>query len=218
MKREVFVLMVVLVLASSFVFADSPSPKPVCYIEGTIQSFEFQEAVNQTADEDCVGCQSFVYPARYMLDVNIESVSYVSGDASYITCENLYPLNEEKPVFIREDELNEGDSLETGQEIKGQLSEGSFGLYFDSYELIGTPPDEPPIEINDTGTNGDTEINDSTNGDIEPSYSNTKLIAYLIVGIGIVIILVIIICFLIKGRSHNYQSQDSSQGQLQQGT
>ena len=66
----------------------------------------------------------------------------------------MYPLNIEQTIFINKDKVKTGDSFESGQRIKGQVS-SFFGKSFDSYELQKSTTDDKDIESeNSDGTAG----------------------------------------------------------------
>lgn len=112
-----------------------PPPTPNCYIKGTIQEVEFIEAHDHPCLQNppCPTDVELHSPDRYYLTISIQEVSHRSGDTSYYTCEDMYPLNSEKKIFLDKENVNEGDSFEKNQEIEGEV-EGLFG-YLKYYTL-----------------------------------------------------------------------------------
>lgn len=119
------------------IIASAPAATPRCIIEGVIKSVEFSEAHDNPCVADPLGCPSDTplhYPARYELNIRIDSASYVSGTTEYNTCENMIPAGSEKNIYINEADLDSGDVFAAGQKIKGLVSSG-FGLRFEHYHL-----------------------------------------------------------------------------------
>jgi hypothetical protein len=177
----VFSIIALLMLVSSSVFASAPAPSPKCYIEGTIQSVEFKEAYDEPCLTEKYGCPTDMelnHPARYFFKIKIDSVSYVSGETDFVTCDNMLPLNTEHTIFINKDKVKSGDSFESGQKISGQVS--SFGgKSFDSYELEKSITDDK---------------------DAEPKDSDAKTIIYILIAFAALIVLILIIYFLRKNK------------------
>lgn len=148
----VFSMIALFFLVGSFVFASPPATSPKCYIEGTVQSVEFKDAYDEPCLKEENGCPTDMelrHPARYFLAIKINTISYVSGDANFVTCENMLPLNTEKTIYINKDEVKTGDSFELGQKIKGQVS-SFWGISFYLYELEKSTTDDQEIEQEDT--------------------------------------------------------------------
>ena len=59
-----------------------------------------------------------VHPARYFLEVSISSVTYVSGDTRFYTCENIYPVYSRQIIFINKDKVKTGDKFMVNQQIE----------------------------------------------------------------------------------------------------
>jgi len=176
-----FSIIALFVLVSNSVFANAPAPSPKCSIEGIIQSVEFKEAYNEpclTKEYGCPTDMELQHPARYFFKIKIESVSYVSGETDFITCEDMLPLNTEQTIFINKEKVKIGDSFESGQKIKGQVS-SFWGKSFDSYELEKSTTDDK---------------------DIEPEDSDAKTGMYILIVIAIIVILILLIYFLRKNK------------------
>lgn len=134
----VFIMLAAIIFVTNSVFASAPAPSPKCYIEGTIQSVEFKEAYNESCLTEEYGCPTdmeYYHPARYFFKIKIDSVSYVSGETDFVTCEDMLPLNTEQTIFINKDKVKMGDSFEPNQKINGQVS-SFWGKSFDSYTLV----------------------------------------------------------------------------------
>ncbi|MCX6737095.1 MAG: hypothetical protein NTW73_03370 [Candidatus Parcubacteria bacterium] len=139
MKKILFVFSMIasFVLINNSVLAVAPLPSPNCNIEGIIQSVEFKEAYDDpclTLPSRCPTDTLVNFPAGYYLKIKISSISYVSGETKYATCEALLPLNTERTFFIYKDDVKTGDSFKIGQKIKG-LVYSWFRFVFKSYEL-----------------------------------------------------------------------------------
>jgi hypothetical protein len=187
--KKIFILFSIIVsftLTSKSVFASAPAPSPECYIEGIIQSVEVKEAYDEPCLVEKYGCPTDMelqHPARYFLKIRIDSVSYISGETKFTTCENKFPLNSEKSIFINKDKIKAGDSFGSGQKIKGQVS--SFGNpSLDSYELESLPKDSI----------------DKKNDRMIDDQQKSNIISFLSAGFLIAIIFVITAWFLIKKR------------------
>ena len=177
----VFSIIALLILISNSIFAAAPAPSPKCYIEGTIQSVEFKDAYDEPCLTEEYGCPTDTelrHPARYFFNIKMNSVSYVSGDTDFVTCEDMLPLNTEKTIFINKDEVKISDSFKLGQNIKGQVS-SFWEISFDSYEL---------------------EESTTDNKDMEPEDSNAKTGTYIIFAVAIIVIVALIIYFFRKNK------------------
>ena len=142
-KQSVILLFVLVILTSMPVFASPPAPTPACSITGIIKSVEFKDAY----DEPCLkepydGCPTDMelqHPARYFLDVSINSVTHVSGDTSFNTCQNMYPVGGVQKIFINKDKVKSGDTFMANQKIDG-IVRSFWGESFDSYTLLNKTP------------------------------------------------------------------------------
>lgn len=140
-KKAFFIILpVITILAGASIFAAPPAPTPVCRIEGIIKSIEFKNAYDEACLKEPNGCPTDVelyHPARYILYVNVNSVSYVSGETNFITCENMYPVGNIKNIFLNKDKVKPGDTFSADQKIEG-VARSFWGSSFDSYNLTGT--------------------------------------------------------------------------------
>ena len=178
MKRGMVLICILFAFSLNLVLAAMPPPEPSCYIEGTISSVEFQEAWENDCLTSEYGCPTDVdlsTPDRYKLTIKIDSASYVSGDDSFSSCEDVYPLDSYKVIILNDEDVLEGDSFESNQKISGQAS-SVYLPTFDYYEV--------QEGIIDEIIDGGDEITGPT---------NFKLLsfwwAYLIVGIIVGVIL-----------------------------
>ncbi|MEK7482143.1 MAG: peptidoglycan-binding domain-containing protein [Patescibacteria group bacterium] len=124
-------------VADTFVFASPPVPTPVCSISGVIKSVEFKDAYDEACLKEPYGCPTDMelhHPARYFFDVSINSVSHVSGDTSFNTCQNMYPVGKISKIFINKDKVKSGDTFSVNQKIDGVVR-SFWGASFDSYNL-----------------------------------------------------------------------------------
>ena len=151
---------VVISFGASPVFASPPAPTPVCQISGVIKSVEFKEAYDETCLKEPYGCPTDMelnHPARYFFDVSINSVSHVSGDTSFNTCQNIYSVGKVQKIFINKDKVKSGDVFSVNQKIDG-IVRSFWGASFDSYTLgIITQPQ--PVKLTISGyvvSGGDT--------------------------------------------------------------
>lgn len=119
------------------VFASPPAPTPVCRIGGVIKSVDFRDAYDEACLKEPYGCPTDTelhHPARYFFDVSINSASHVSGDISFNTCQNMYPVGKVQKIFINEDKVKTGDVFSANQKIDGVVR-SFWGAYFDFYTL-----------------------------------------------------------------------------------
>jgi hypothetical protein len=118
-------------------FAVPPAPTPICNVEGIIKSVEFKDAYDEPCLTQPYGCQTdleLTHPARYFIDINIDSTSYVSGNTDFDTCENMYPIGGTRTIFIDADKVKPNDTFVAGQKIKGVVK-SFWGSSWDSYRL-----------------------------------------------------------------------------------
>jgi len=141
MKQQIKCLVLffvgMVILSYTPVFASPPVPTPICQITGVIKSVTFKDAYNEPCLEEPYGCPTDTelrHPARYYLDINITSVSYISGETNFNTCENMYPAGSMKKIFIGKDKVNIGDTFSVNQKIEG-IVRSFWGSSFDSYSL-----------------------------------------------------------------------------------
>lgn len=183
MKKNIVIFFILtFFLASIFTFASAPPPSPKCEIKGIIQSVEFVDAYNASCLTEEGGCPTdteLIHPARYFFNIKINTVSYMSGETSYITCEELLPLNTYTSIFINKDKVNAEDFFEPGQKINGQVS-SFWGISFDSYEL-------------EQNTNKDTKI--------EVEDSDTQITSYILFGIIIISIFTVLLIYYFKKKN-----------------
>lgn len=123
---------VAIILGSSFAFASPPAPSPMCHIEGVIKSVEFKVAYDEACLKEPYGCPTDMnphHPAQYFLDININSVSYASGDTSISTCQNIYPVGKTQKFVINKDNVKSGDTFSVNQKIDGIVLYSGFRSY-----------------------------------------------------------------------------------------
>lgn len=146
MKSELFKSIPLTTLVFSIItltvvptFASAPPPTPTCHIEGTIKSIEFKgdySAPCLIVPRTCPTDRELTHPARYYLDVEISSVSYLGGPITYYTCEKMYPVGGVATVFIDKDKIKPNDKLEIGKKVEGSAEH--FGVSsLESYSLTG---------------------------------------------------------------------------------
>lgn len=141
MKQQIKFAILVLASATTLgilpVFASPPTPTPLCKITGAIKSVSFKDAYDEPCLKEPYGCPTDMelhHPARYYLDVAINSVSYISGETNFNTCENMYKVGNVKNIFINKDKVNTGDTFSVNQKIEG-IVRSFWGSSFDSYTL-----------------------------------------------------------------------------------
>jgi len=141
-KQSVILLFVLVILTSMPVFASPPAPTSACSITGIIKSVEFKDAYDEPCLKEPYGCPTDMelqHPARYFLDVSINSVTHVSGDTSFNTCQNMYPVGSVQKIFINKDKVKSGDTFMANQKIDG-IVRSFWGESFDSYTLLNKTP------------------------------------------------------------------------------
>ena len=159
-KWFLIVYFVAIIFGAVPVFASPPAPTPVCQISGVIKSVEFKEAYDETCLKEPYGCPTDMelnHPARYFFDVSINSVSHVSGDTSFNTCQNIYSVGKVQKIFINKDKVKSGDIFSVNQKIDG-IVQSFWGASFDSYTL-GTITQPQPVKLTISGyvvSGGDT--------------------------------------------------------------
>lgn len=172
MKQQIKFLILFLVgafvLSYTPVFASPPAPASLCQITGTIKSVSFKDAYDEPCLKEPYGCPTDTelhHPARYYLDVSINSVAYINGGTNLNSCENMYQVGSVKNIFINKDRVKIGDTFSVNQKIEG-IARSFWGSSFDSYILKTETP---------TGQkNGDNEENQENI--IKVSKVNEKLI------------------------------------------
>lgn len=136
-KFFVLVLVATTMLGALPVFASPPAPAPLCKITGVIKSVSFRDAYDEPCLKERYGCPTDMelqHPARYFLDVTINSVSYISGETNFNTCENMYKVGDVKNIFIDKVKVSTGDIFSVNQKIEG-IVRSFWGSSFDSYTL-----------------------------------------------------------------------------------
>lgn len=119
------------------IFASPPPPTPLCKISGRIKAVTFKDAYDEPCLKESRGCPTDIeihHPARYYLDINISSVSYLSGATNFNTCNNMYQAGSVQNIFIGKDKVKTGDNFSVNQEIEGVV-QSFWGRSFDSYSL-----------------------------------------------------------------------------------
>lgn len=154
------VAFVAIIFGAIPVFASPPAPTPVCQISGVIKSVEFKDAYDEACIKEPYGCPTDMelnHPARYFFDVSINSVSHVSGDTNFITCQDMYSVGKVQKIFINKDKVKSGDTFSVNQKIDG-IVRSFWGASFDSYTL-GTITQPQPVKLTISGyvvSGGDT--------------------------------------------------------------
>lgn len=137
-RKWFFVIAFVAVILGAIpVFASPPAPTPTCQISGVIKSVEFKNAYDEACIKEPYGCPTDMelnHLARYFFDVSINSVSHVSGDTSFNTCQNMYSVGKIHKIFINKDKVKSGDTFSVNQKIDG-IVRSFWGASFDSYTL-----------------------------------------------------------------------------------
>lgn len=178
MKKLLIVFLVTISLLS-LVLASPPAPAPKCLIKGIIQSVEFKEAYNESCFNNCdrpgyAACcptdMEYEHPDRYFLNVTIKEVSYIEGTTEFSTCEKLFPVNENKIIFINKANVKQGDQFISNQQIEGQTPPYWGVGYLESYTLE------------------------------EPTNTNSKTLTYIIIAVIIILLLAILIYFLLRNK------------------
>lgn len=160
-RKWFFVIAFVAIIFGAIpVFASPPAPTPACQISGVIKSVEFKDAYDEACIKEPYGCPTDMelnHPARYFFDVSINSVSHVSGDTSFNTCQNMYSVGKVQKIFINKDKVKSGDTFSVNQKIDG-IVRSFWGASFDSYTL-GTITQPQPVKLTISGyvvSGGDT--------------------------------------------------------------
>ena len=150
-KQFIIFSSVLFILNGASVLASPPAPTPLCQITGVIKSVTFKDAYDEPCLKEPYGCPTDMelhHPARYYLDVNINSVSYISGETNFNTCSNMYPVGSVKNIFIAKDKVKVGDTFSSNKEIEGVV-QSFWGSSFDWYNL--TTEVTKPIKQEDGG-------------------------------------------------------------------
>lgn len=110
--------MAVIFIASIFgavsVYARTMELRPVCNIEGIIKSVKFKNPIFN-AD-----------PSRYLLGININSVSGSGSETGFYTCQSFYTIGEVREIFIVESDIKTGDIFSVGQKISGVIDDVGY--------------------------------------------------------------------------------------------
>lgn len=126
----------VLLVSIPTVLAVPPPPAPVCHVIGTVEDLTFEEGYASCLRPgiDCPTDSPIGAPDRYRITVTIKSVSYVSGETGFVTCERLYPVGSQQEIFLKKENVKQGDVFEKGQTISGRVSR-FFDKTFETYNL-----------------------------------------------------------------------------------
>lgn len=141
MKQNKFVIITSVIsffiLGVTPAFASPPAPTPICQIKGTIKSVEFKDAYDEPCLSQPHGCPTDMevkHPAQYFLNINVDSISYISGTVNFNTCKNMYPIGTVQTIIIYKSKVKPNDSFATNEEIEGVVS-SFWKKSFDSYSL-----------------------------------------------------------------------------------
>ena len=144
-KHLILFLSAIAILSSAPVFASPPAPTPRCRITGIVKSVNFKEAYNEACLKEPHGCPTdmeLYHPARYFIDINIDSASYISGNTDFNTCDDMYPIGSVKNIFIGKDKVKIGDIFSVNQKIEGVV----MGSSFNSYNIENLSKPKPSID------------------------------------------------------------------------
>lgn len=135
-KNVIFVLLLVIIFYHHPVFASVVPPSSPCQITGTIKSVVFKDAYDKPClkTNSCPTDIEVSFPARFYLDINIDSVSGISGESDSNTCNKMYPVGSVKKIFINKSKVKNGDIFSVRQKIEGVVH-SFLGDLFDSYNL-----------------------------------------------------------------------------------
>jgi hypothetical protein len=116
-----------------------------------------------------------IHPARYYLNLTINSVSYVSGDSSYRSCEQVFIMGNEITVWIEKNSAINGIP-QSGKFINGTAT--SFFPSFLSYTLNGNEEiDDDEVGVCGDGTcNGNETVETCPDDCVLPECQNDTLI------------------------------------------
>ena len=147
MKKGLIIgLLLAVILVMPLSFAVPAAPGPICKISGKISGVSF---IGGHLIKEGL-CQRDI-PTKYLLKVNINSISTISEDGS-MNCTELYPLNSEQTLtilkwndsFEKNHQTDEKISMEMvfkkNQQIKGEIhfagDECDSGVYLENYQVI----------------------------------------------------------------------------------
>lgn len=126
-KRLSIIFSAIIVFGGTLVFASPPVRVPSCQILGTIKApdVSFAEAdPDQCLDlSKCPTDAPPPRPARYVLNIVVNSAKYVTGTTEFYTCERLFPVGEKREVYIPKDEVKYPSDFQFPQGVFDQTIE-----------------------------------------------------------------------------------------------
>ncbi|MEK7560575.1 MAG: peptidoglycan-binding domain-containing protein [Patescibacteria group bacterium] len=136
-KSIAIFLSIVACFSGAAILASPPAPTPTCKITGAIKLVHYQNAYDEACLASPSGCPTdrpVRHPARYFLDIEINRVSYISGDTTFNTCVKMYPVGSMQKIFVDKDKVKSHDAFSVNQIIEGAVS-SFWDKSFDSYIL-----------------------------------------------------------------------------------
>lgn len=133
-----FLSLFILIFSPFLVLASSPLPTPICHVSGVIEAVDFREAYDEPCFSEPSGCPTDIeinHPARYYLEIKVNSTSYARGETYAETCDSLYPIGQTSRIFVNQAQVKTGDIFAVGQKIQGQ-ARSLWGKTFDTYSLL----------------------------------------------------------------------------------
>ncbi len=114
-----------------------------CNVQGTIKSVSFEKSYEDPCvkDNSCpVGAFTPEKPARYILGVNIATLSCTPGEGdNQNTYESQFKLNTENSIILNSASIKNGDQLKQGGKINGTVEYIANEHTFTAYELEKMP-------------------------------------------------------------------------------
>ncbi len=161
-STTILLLIALLFGVSFFVSALSPMYVPKCFIKGEIMGVDFFEAYD--GSEPMLPAPS--YPDRFVLNILIYETKLIGEwEKDYDTCEEMYPVNIKRKIYIPASEVSENDIL-IGRIIEGDVN-NDFGPNFQKFSLlpekeIKPEPKPGPEKDKDDKEDGKVDIEDVT--------------------------------------------------------
>lgn len=159
-----------------------------CNIEGTIKTANFEEAYEDPCvkDNNCPVAITTERPERYVLSINIDTLSCTPGETDNPhTYESQFRLNEENKIELYLMDVKEGDQFQSGDRIRGIVESIDLAHTFTSYEL------EKPVE----GINSD-KIGNQKNI-VDNPQENKNYISVIVVS---AIVTLLVVFYILKRR------------------
>ena len=114
-KWVIAVIFTAIIFSTAFVYARTKEHRPICNIEGIIESVKFKDFTFSTD------------PSIYLLGININSVSSGGGDETgFYSCKDFYTIGKVREVFIVESDIKTGDIFSVGQKISGEIDDVGY--------------------------------------------------------------------------------------------